>query len=296
MQTGPSATGIPDALLGTYDALSHRFTVSVPPGSLADEIERVLVELSTPATTTPSHGPQPSHLSRYVVRTVDVDELVLEVDGDRIDAGPTAAHVLAMLLWDVNRQAVAATATDHVVLHAGAVEVDGRVIVLPAPMEAGKTTLVTALVRAGAGYLSDELATIPEPGTHVLPYPKALSLDPGSWDLFPDLAPTAERRAASPHQWLVVPEALRPGATRHDPVPLGRVVLPRHRPGHVTRLTRLDPIGALKVLAECTFSFHEEPARLLPRLARLVETVPVDALTVGDGIDDAVAAVLAPPN
>jgi len=273
--------------LGPFDALAFRFTVEVPPGPLVDELTRVLAELVSTDDAAPA-----GRAARYVVRSNDAGDLVLTVDDQGVDAGPTAAHVLAMLLWDVNRQAVAATAPDHLVMHAGAVEVAGRTVVLPAPMEAGKTTLVTALVRAGAGYLSDELATIPDPGTHVVPYPKAMSLDPGSWDLFPDLAPTDASRSASPNQWLVVPDTVRPDAARHRPIPLGRIVLPRHRPGQPTSLTHLAPVEGLKALAECTFGFHEDARRLLPRLARLVEAVEVHSLTVGNGVDDAVAAVL----
>ena len=67
-------------------------------------------------------------------------------------------------------------------IHAGVVAQDGVAIALPGVSFAGKTTLVSALVRAGAVYYSDEFAVIDKRGV-VNPYPKALSVraGPGGW-------------------------------------------------------------------------------------------------------------------
>lgn len=278
--TAMGMSGSTGSTLGPYAALGHHFTVSVDDPALATEIQRVLASLATAA------GPEPS---RYVVTGVPGAH-GLAVDGQDMGAGPSRAHVLATLLWDMNRRAVEAT-TDHLILHAGAVVLDDRAIILPAAMESGKTTLVTALVRAGCEYLSDELAALPDPGAQVVAYPKAISIDPGSWPLFPELAPTPTQQAASPNQWLVTAETIRRGATRHIPADLRAVILPQYRGGATTELRRLRAVDALKALAECTFGFHEAPADILPRLARIVESVPAWSLTVGDGVDDAIEAV-----
>jgi hypothetical protein len=84
------------------------------------------------------------------------------------------------------RLRVAVLAPDHVFVHAGVVAHRGRALLLPGRSLAGKTTLVTALVRQGATYLSDEFAVLDAEGT-VHPYLKPLSLriKPGSlaqWD------------------------------------------------------------------------------------------------------------------
>jgi hypothetical protein len=73
------------------------------------------------------------------------------------------------------RQYLAAEARDVVFVHAGAVAYKGRGIVIPGKSFSGKTTLVTALVKAGAEYYSDEYAVI-RPDGALLPYPKDLSL------------------------------------------------------------------------------------------------------------------------
>src|SRR5207249_2434643 len=65
--------------------------------------------------------------------------------------------------------------TQKVFLHAGVVGWRGRAIVIPGRSWSGKTTLVAALVRAGATYFSDEYAVLDRQG-RVHPYPKPLSV------------------------------------------------------------------------------------------------------------------------
>ncbi len=278
----PHGSDRPQHLLGPYAALDHVFQVAVPDPDLADEIQRVLADLATDVDTGVCY-----QISR------DGTGMRLAVDDEPVDAGPTPAHVLAMLLWDVNRRAVAAAPPSTLVLHAGAVVHHGIAIVLPAAMESGKTTLVTGLVRAACDYLSDELAAIPAGGTDVRAYPKAISLDPGSWPLFPELEPSPTEAAWSPTQWLVTAGRVRTGASGRRTAPLGMVVFPRHRSGAETRLERLPPVDALHRLATCAFEFHDRPDEILPRLAHLAERVPSWTITVGDGVEDAVSAILA---
>jgi len=73
------------------------------------------------------------------------------------------------------RMHIALHAPDHVFVHAGVVGVDDRAIVLPGRSFAGKTTLVAALVAAGAEYWSDEYAALDRDGL-VHPYAKPLSI------------------------------------------------------------------------------------------------------------------------
>ncbi|MBS1849145.1 MAG: hypothetical protein JST73_12790 [Actinobacteria bacterium] len=73
------------------------------------------------------------------------------------------------------RSTIAVEAPGRVFIHAGVVGVDGRAVVLPGRSMAGKTTLVAALLRAGADYLSDEYAVI-DPDGLVHAYPRRLSI------------------------------------------------------------------------------------------------------------------------
>lgn len=65
---------------------------------------------------------------------------------------------------------VALRSPEAVFVHAGSVGHMGRAILLPGPSFSGKTTLVAALVKAGAGYCSDEFAVLDESGL-LHPYP-----------------------------------------------------------------------------------------------------------------------------
>lgn len=73
------------------------------------------------------------------------------------------------------RITVGARAPRHVFIHAGVVEYRGRAVLLPGRTMAGKSTLVRALVEAGARYMSDDFAILDADGD-VLPYAKPLTL------------------------------------------------------------------------------------------------------------------------
>ena len=97
-------------------------------------------------------------------------------DGICIHDAPGRAYALMMMDAQIQGH-VALDATDFVFLHAGVVADGDRAIVMPGLSFAGKTTLVRALIEAGAVYYSDEFAVLDEAG-RVHPYPKRLSLRP----------------------------------------------------------------------------------------------------------------------
>lgn len=72
-------------------------------------------------------------------------------------------------------QTIAEFSRTDVFVHAGAVSWNGGAIVIPGRSYSGKSTLVAALVRAGAGYLSDEYAIIDSRG-RVRPFARPLAL------------------------------------------------------------------------------------------------------------------------
>jgi len=82
----------------------------------------------------------------------------------RLDGQPVArglGHEDALDVFESELQlSVARRAQPEVFVHAGVVAVGGRAIVVPGRSGTGKTTLVRALVDAGATYFSDEYAVI----------------------------------------------------------------------------------------------------------------------------------------
>jgi hypothetical protein len=73
------------------------------------------------------------------------------------------------------RMNVALLSRKFVFIHAGVVGWRGRAIVMPGKSFTGKSTLVEALVRAGAEYLSDEYAVLDSKG-FVHPFAKPISI------------------------------------------------------------------------------------------------------------------------
>ncbi|MCO6509241.1 MAG: hypothetical protein J5I65_00440 [Aridibacter famidurans] len=108
----------------------------------------------------------------------------IELSGDReievFDVQTGIRHPLEYESFDrtfesMVRNRVAEMARGHVFIHAGAVTIEGRAIILPGRSFAGKTTLVKALVERGAVYYSDDFAVL-DPEGRVLPFPKPLSV------------------------------------------------------------------------------------------------------------------------
>ena len=108
---------------------------------------------------------------------------------------------------------VAAHAKNRVFIHAGCVAWRGRAIILPGHSFAGKSTLVAALLQAGATNYSDEYAVLDKAG-HVYPYPRRLSLRDGD---------TVVRRRCTAEDL--------GSQTGVDPIPVGMILRTRYRQG-----------------------------------------------------------------
>jgi hypothetical protein len=176
----------------------------------------------------------------------------LTLDGALIAVDVEPGIAITILDAEV-RARIAAHAPDHVIVHAGAVAHRGRGIVLPGPSFAGKTTLVAALLAAGASYLSDELAVIDAQGMlHAFPRPLSLR-DPET---------TLATRVAAAQ---VAPHAPAPPAAA---VPIGLVAIATYEPQARWAPEQLTPgQGALALLANTPAARTDAP-RILPILSR----------------------------
>jgi hypothetical protein len=199
-----------------------------------------------------------------------------------------AWRILAMLQWHLNQAVVASAAPSYVLLHSAAAVRDDVTVILPAPMESGKTTTVTGLVRAGYRYLTDETVALVPESLDVHAYPKPLTIDQGSWPLFPELrVPPVGPADAS---WFVPASSIRPDAQATTGRAPGLVVFPAYRQGTTTQVRRLSASEATIELAKSTFRFTESPERNLRVLAGLARSCPTYELQIGD-LDSAVVAI-----
>ena len=94
-------------------------------------------------------------------------------------------------------------------IHAGAVALKGRGVLLPASSGSGKSTLVAALALCGFDYYSDEVAVITAQG-RLLPFSKAISLKPGGWQTISSSFPYDALEAASLPPYVVEVHHLKP--------------------------------------------------------------------------------------
>jgi hypothetical protein len=165
---------------------------------------------------------------------------------------------------------VAASAPSRVFLHAGVVGWRGKAIVLPGRTYAGKSTLVEALVRAGATYYSDEYAVFDHRG-RVHPFGRALKLR----------ARAGEGGKASEHKL--------PVGTR--PLPVRLVALTQYQPGAHWQSEVLSPGQAVLALMESTVPVRQRPEATLKTLREIVTQASVIKGVRGE-VEEAVEQLL----
>jgi hypothetical protein len=274
-------------------ALSLRFEVRCNESELAERLGSLLSSLRVRGAA--------DH--RYELVVADDGRVEVSLDGRMLVHADSRRHAVAWLLWHISRAAVEVN-SDHLLLHAAAVEAAAGAVLLPAPPNAGKTTLTTALVRAGLGYLTDEVVAISPATNCVLPFPRPLTLEPESLRALIDLDPAAlswwvgsdsepnSCRDRDAQRWWHVPAAnIRPGAVG-VPCPPRVVVFPRYQPGAPTRLEPIGTADAVLELATNAFNLDQHGGRGLRYLAGLAEQCTCFRLDVSD-LADACRLVLA---
>ena len=167
---------------------------------------------------------------------------------------------------------LARLAADLTFVHAGVVAIDGRAIVLPAPSGGGKTTMVAALLAAGAEYASDEFAVI-DPAGRVHAYPRRLAI----------------RTAGLPVE-RVLPADLG-GRVVDRPLEAAAVVFLRFDPNGTLRLKELSAgQAAVRLLQHCTGA-RGRPSETLTALRALTSSAAGLEGTRGEAKDAAPALI-----
>ncbi len=151
-----------------------------------------------------------------------------------------AGEVLDALASALHGQ-VAAASRGPLFVHAGVVGWGGKAVVIPGRTFSGKSSLVAALVRAGATYFSDEYAVFDADG-RVHPYAKPLSLRDAD----------GQRGRTSPI------EALG-GRAATDPLPVGLILSARYEAGARWRPRPQSPARAMMALLDNTVQVRTQP-------------------------------------
>ena len=125
----------------------------------------------------------PNHLRRWLKPQVQ-----FSVD-DHTPFEPFPADTaLPFLEWGMN-WCVAMRAHQYLMLHAGAVEKNGHVLLLPASPGSGKSTLSVALNQRGWRLFSDEFALVKPYENTIVPFPRLIPLKNDSIPVIREFAP-----------------------------------------------------------------------------------------------------------
>ncbi len=177
--------------------------------------------------------------------------LQLRFDGQVI----TAAAPMQRMLHEFARHAELAAAEhakDYLFVHAGVVGWQGQAILIPGRSFSGKTTLVKALIEAGASYYSDEYALLDRSGM-VHPYPRPLAV-----------------RAHAGHAAQQLSAAALGGTTGTCPLPVGIILITTYQAGAHWQPHVDTPGQALLALMDNTVAARGNPAHSMPILKQAV--------------------------
>jgi len=150
--------------------------------------------------------------------------------------------------FETQFHAAVAQLSPRVFIHAGVVGWNGQALVIPGSTLSGKTTLVRALVAAGAEYYSDEFAVLDANG-FVYPYLKALGI----------------RSPGSVEQSRLPIEDLN-GAFGHQPIPVGAILFSEYQNGARGEFRRVSTGQALLGLLKYAVTAKSRPTETLVAL------------------------------
>jgi HprK-related kinase A len=185
------------------------------------------------------------------------------IDGQEHFKPLPADQALPLVEWGLN-YAIAGLAHNYLIVHAAAVEKNGRVAILPGAPGAGKSTLAAGLIHRGWRLLSDELALIRRHDGKVVPLARPVNLKNQSIDLMRRFAPSAvfstpaHDTVKGTVALMRAPEASL--ARIDESAPPGWIVFPQWRQGAPARLDNFSrPAGLVEIAHNSmNYSLHGE--------------------------------------
>lgn len=193
---------------------------------------------------------------RFGLTRSGLDGYHVTVDGTPGIEHATLDVALGMLESQLE-QFMALHAVDWVFIHSGAVAYNGRALLIPGESFSGKTTLVAALVEAGATYYSDEFAVL-DPDGRLHSYGRRLSIRSEDRQLDRQL----HARELG-------------GVTAQEAATVGAVAVTRYRPGGRWQPRRLSPAQGLAALMGLTVPAQERPAESMQTLRRALASATI---------------------
>lgn len=208
---------------------------------------------------------------RFALETDSQRRWVLSRDGKAVTGAGLGPDHVFMLLESQLRAFIALNAPNLIFVHSGVVAVDGRLLVMPAFSFAGKSTLVAALISAGAVYYSDEYAPIDENGL-VHPYARELSLRGGN------------------HARNDTHVSKLGGVAGDQPLPVSQIVVTNYRKAAEWKPRKLTPGESVIALLSHAVPARSRPEQSMRHLTRAAENAVAFESERGEA--DEVASIL----
>lgn len=230
----------------------------------------------------PGGDPSP-HVRFHIVPGVLDGELTLYREGALLYDGPSRGQLALRLVGDVIYH-LADRSTGGLVLHAGAVSIGGRSVLLPGKTGAGKTSLCAWLTHRGFHYQTDELVFIAQGNTEITGFARPFNIKTGARDALEQHIKALRNHPealTTAHGVLVPAESA--GEIDPRPVrPLGLILFPRYQAGATMALRPLSRARTALGLMECLINARNLDGHGFPQAAALARGVDGYELVYGD--------------
>lgn len=206
-------------------------------------------------------------------------------DGLRIFSGRKATEVFPYLEWGINWRVVRRHGR-LLQLHAATLGRAGRTMLFAGNSGCGKSTLAAVLLARGWKYFGDEFALIDVETMHVRPFPKALCVKSGSFELVRRLELPLFRRRHYSKDFKgpvgYIDPRVRCESVATCPAPVDYIIFPQYSPDRVPDLVALPRAAAAFELARCTFNPGDFGRRFMPLVCEFVRRSTCLRLFTGD--------------
>jgi len=175
-------------------------------------------------------------------------------------------------------------------MHAGSVEKNANVVIMPAVAESGKTTLTATLIHHGFKLFSDEVTSLNYEG-YVHPLSFCMNIKEGSWKVLLPMYPSLDLSAIHSRYDGQNIRFLPPVNMHKGRQKASHLIFPKYTPKSETSLMEISPKEALYKIKEAGYQVQEnmDKNKFKLILTHLV-SLPSYTLVYSD-LDEAVAVI-----
>lgn len=221
------------------------------------------------------------HVTYRATSDVQPEVLTLCRDDSLIYEGDSEAALAELLLGDTCHH-LADQSRGGLLFHAAGLAWQGKGVLVPGKIGAGKTTLTAWLVAKGLDYLTDELVFVPHEADTIQTFTRPLNVKTAARAALQAVLPF-DFETHAPHILstsradLIPPDLLRP--VQLSEPPLGLIIFARYLPDSEFSLRLLTKAQAGLALMECLVNARNLPGHGFAEIARLAKTAPAYKLS-----------------